>query len=404
MSKDINLIKYNIAFFLRAMMLLHPIMLLFYQYNGLSSYELFFFQGIFYLTSILAEIPVGYFANNFSRKKLLITSFSIYLGITFLWLSFKGFWIVLIGEILFGISKIIMDNVMSGYLYDYLDKNNQESKMNKYYGHLNSFLALGTAVAAIIGTTIYSFLGIKSILVTEIFIISITIALISSLPNIKGIRKESLRENISIYLSSTKNILNNENIKYHILLSGIFTACSILFALSFQPLIQKSFLPIFMFGVVAFLNHSVRSISSYISGYLKNFSINATAKFLLIAYSAAFILLIQAFTVKNPIFSTFIIVIICTIIGVQLIFTIHHISRLHTFVTTENRGTLMSINNFVSRSLAALVLITSKLYFEYSAAFNQYFAIVLVVFFIFSLYLAKKINNLGAYNHENYSN
>ena len=124
LEKDFNIIKYNLAFLLRSAMLLVPIMLLFYQENGLGVRELLYFQGIFYLTSIIVEIPVGYLSNNISRKHLLLISFSIYMGITLLWLHYHGYFIILVGEILFAISKIIMDNAMSGYLYDYLEKRN----------------------------------------------------------------------------------------------------------------------------------------------------------------------------------------------------------------------------------------------------------------------------------------
>ena len=60
---DTNIWKFNLALFLRAIILLSPVLLLFYQENGLTVKDLFFFQGIFYLTSILSELPVGYISD-----------------------------------------------------------------------------------------------------------------------------------------------------------------------------------------------------------------------------------------------------------------------------------------------------------------------------------------------------
>lgn len=383
-----NLIKYNIIFFLRALMLLYPIMLLFYQQNGLSAQELFFFQGVSYFTAILAEAPVGYISNNYSRKNLLLTSFSIYLLITFLWILFAGYKIILIGEILFAISKIMMDNAMSGYLYDYLDSQNQKEKMPKYYGYLNSNLALGTTFAAIIGTFIYTKFGTNTILYTQALIISIIIALMASLPKIKISNSTQIKsyKSLSIFIDSLKNILKNKEIKYHIIFSGILTSCSILFALSFQPLIQNSLLPVFMFGVVAFSNHGIRAIASFCAHKFKNFDLKRYALALFGFYLISFILIINSFEIENPIYTTVTILIICIIIGFQLIFTILHIARLHTFVTIENRGSLMSINNFVSRLASAIILLTSR-FFVNKSGFEIYYLVIFTFVMIFGTYL-----------------
>ena len=123
---DLHICEFNLALFLRAIILLSPVMLLFYQENGLSVKELFFFQGIFYLTSILAEFPVGYISDIISRKKVLLISLAIYGGINLMWLVGHGYFIILLGEILFGLSKVMMDNAMSGYLYDYLSSKNKK--------------------------------------------------------------------------------------------------------------------------------------------------------------------------------------------------------------------------------------------------------------------------------------
>lgn len=393
MLKDFNILRYNIAFFLRAMMLLYPILLLFYQQNGLSVQELFFFQGISYLVSIIAEVPVGFFSNNYSRKNLLIISFFMYLTVTLLWLFYTGYFIVLIGEILFGLSKIIMDNAMSGYLYDYLEKQNKQEKMVKYYGYLNCFLALGTAFAAILGVLIYSNYGTKAILTTEVIIIGVIIALIASMPGINKVKKECLLQNIRDYFRNLDLIINDEKLIYYILFSGILTSCSILFALSFQPMLQKSLLPIFMFGVVAFVNHFIRALSGCVAKFFKNVNLNNYLRILLLLYSLSFFLIICSFCLKNSIFTVLVIIMVCFIIGFQLIFTILHVSRLHKFVQIGNRGALMSVNNLFSRIITAGVLVSSKLFFD-KYNFEKYYIILFILFFITYTYLILRLNKV----------
>lgn len=72
---DFNIYKFNLALFLRSILLLTPIYIFFYQENGLTVKDLFLFQGIFYLASIIFEIPVGYLSDNIERKNLLLISF-----------------------------------------------------------------------------------------------------------------------------------------------------------------------------------------------------------------------------------------------------------------------------------------------------------------------------------------
>ena len=163
------------------------------------------------------------------------------------------------------------------------------------------------------------------------------------------------------FLSETKRIYNLPQIKYYIYYSGLLTSFSILFALSFQPLMQKALFPVFMFGVIAFLNHGVRALSGLVSGFVqKRVNIGKMIIPLYFLYILGFVLIFIILHSKNIVFVTCLIGVICLIIGCQVLFTIMHVSRLHKFVEFDNRGSLMAINNLVSRGISAVILISSK--------------------------------------------
>lgn len=393
---DINIIKFNTALFLRAILLLSPIMLLFYQENGLTVKELFFFQGIFYLTAIISEIPVGYLSDTVSRKNLLITSFLIFVGFYTAWLFFHGYYVILVGEMLFAISKVMMDNAMSGYLYDYLTLNQQKPSMVKYYGYLNFYLSLGTAVGGIIGTYMYSKLGSKVVIFSEIILVLASVFLVMSLPKIKSAPKklDSISQKLKSFFSASKDLCKDVSISYYVFYSGLLTSFSILFALSFQPLMQNALFPIFLFGVVAFSNHAVRALSGVVAGkLLRNFDINKLVVPLFALYVLGFVFVFYILSSSNVALILMLLILICLIIGVQVVFTILHVSRIHKFVTIEKRGTLMAVNNFVSRVLAAIVLLSSKFFIEKSGL-TQFFTIAFVVFLITGSYFMVKITKL----------
>ena len=391
---DKNICKFNIALFLRSMLLLSPVTLLFYQENGLTVRDLFFFQGIFYLTSIVSEIPVGYLSDTISRKKLLITSFLIFIGFYTLWLFFHGYYVILTGEILFAISKVMMDNAMSGYLYDYLSYKDNKKAMVKYYGYLNFYLSLATALAGLIGTYVYSNFGGGAVLSSEIILVTISILFVISLPSIKcpdGV-SEKISNKIKKFIIDAKLIARNISLKYYIYYSGLLTSCSILFALSFQPLMQNALFPIFLFGVVACLNHSVRAIAGIVAGRC-NFEIKKLVVPLFVLYVLAFLCIFKILVLSNITVIFILFLFICVVIGVQVIFTILHVSRIHKFVSIKRRGTLMAINNFVSRALTACVLICSRLFIG-KLGFASFFVIAFIFFIIFSSYLIIRIVRL----------
>ena len=89
---------------------------------------------------------------------------------------------------------------------------------------------------------------------------------------------------------------------------------------------------------------------------------------------------------KNVFLILFLILLICLIIGIQLLFTILHVSRLHKFVSTENRGNIMAVNNLISRFLAAFMLISSNLFIT-QLGLAKFFCIMFMLFVIFGLFV-----------------
>ena len=394
---DLHIVDFNLALFLRSVLLLTPITLLFYQENGLTAQHLFFFQGVFYLTSILSEIPVGYLSDAISRKFLLFLSCILYFTAIVFWINFYGYYVILLGEIMFAISKVMLDNAMPGYLYDYLSKNNKQNTMVKYYGYLHFYLAFGTAIASVLGTYLYAKFGSGKLLLTEAFVMIVAAMLVGFLPTIKPTTKNNnlcFSCKVKEFILNAKSLYSNNSIKWHIIYSGLLTSISILLSVSFQPLMQNALFPIFMFGVIAFSNHGIRALAGIVaSKWMRNFNIRGLVIPLYLLYILAFLCVFASIKFANVYLVTLLIILMCLIVGCQLVFTILHVSRLQEFVEMNNRGNLMSINNFISRSLAAVMLISSKLFIEKLDIMN-YFVIIFVLYLIICTFIMCKVYNV----------
>ena len=75
MSKYLSFVPlsmYNIAAFLRSQLFLLPVLLFFYQENGLSVGDFYLIQGLIVFFAFLFEIPAGYLGDIFPRKNVLM--------------------------------------------------------------------------------------------------------------------------------------------------------------------------------------------------------------------------------------------------------------------------------------------------------------------------------------------
>jgi len=71
MSMQNNLYKLYLIKIAKWFSLVMPIVVLFYNDNGLKQYDIFLLQGIYSIAIVLLEIPSGYFADVLGRVPFL---------------------------------------------------------------------------------------------------------------------------------------------------------------------------------------------------------------------------------------------------------------------------------------------------------------------------------------------
>ncbi len=359
-EKTINFSILNGIFFAREMVLISPVILLFFNENGLTSKDLFLFTGIFYLVSILFELPVGWISDFIKKKYILFGSYVLLLLGNICWYLFQGYLPVLFGEICFSISKVFFGVAASSYIFEYLNSIKMQDKMKKYWGYTNFYLAGGTVAAAIVGTALYSKFGSHNVLFTQILLIVFSIL---SLLFVKSVPPAQTK-NISKFSDKVRNfykgiiyIHKTKTIKYYMLYSSLLTSMSIFFALCFQPLMKISLFPIWLFGGITFINHFVRALTGIIAAKIQVKKIFVFVKPLFILYICSFIFMLTILFCKNMKLTVILLTSICFIIGLQLLFTILYTSKLHQQIESSKRGFIISINNFIPKVLSAIIFI-----------------------------------------------
>lgn len=440
MSKYLSffpLSMYNIAAFLRSQLFLLPVLLFFYQENGLSVGDFYLIQGLIVFFAFLFEIPAGYLGDIFPRKYILITAYALFLGRLFLWIFFRGFEIILIGEFFYACSKACFDSVSSSFIYDILKKNNEEQKMVKAYSNFNAAMYIGTGIAALLGAGLYEKYGSHVLLIAEFSIYSTAILLLSFLPNAHTPSKQKntgLKERLKKFWVAVRYILKSHKYCYLVLFSGFMVGVSHFFFWSFQPLMKSSGINpsvsltdladaigwdarvfgetiwnyllslnwldfIKVMGIVIFINNLIRSSFSYfaagVAKYISLFKLGNIA-FTMEIIGCAFSFWLMKIGHISPLNCLLFIIFLCVCIGLQLMFTISHISRLHRLINPKIRSLSSSVNMMTGRLLTSIMLMSPKFLLKHEADATgikviDIFWIYALVFIPIGLYFIYKI-------------
>lgn len=428
MSKFLSFVPlsmYNVAAFLRSQLFLLPVLLFFYQENGLSVGDFYLIQGLIVFFAFLFEIPAGYLGDIFPRKYILITAYALFLGRLFLWIFFRGFEIILIGEFFYACSKACFDSVSSSFIFDILKKNGEEKKMVKAYSNFNAAMYIGTGIAAMLGAGLYTKFGSHVLLIAEFIIYSTAILLLSFLPNAHMPVKNaviSVKERLKKFWVAVRYILKSRKYCYLVLFSGFMVGVSHFFFWSFQPLMKSSGINpsvsltdladsigwdarvfgdvvwnyllsldwldyIKVMGVVIFINNVLRSSFSYFAAAAaKRISLfklgNISFAMEIIGCGMSFVLMKAGHI--TPAQCLLFIIFLCVCIGLQLMFTISHISRLHRLINPKIRSLSSSVNMMTGRLLTSVMLMAPKFLLKNEGAVSG--VRVIDIFWIYALF------------------
>ncbi len=215
-------------------MLYMPIIALFYMENGLSVGGIMVVQAIYSTTIALAEIPSGYWADSFGRKRSITLGMTLLLiGFCILSLSYSFIGFSLAALIMgFGVSFI--SGTDSALLYDSLVVTNQEHQYLKYAGQKYSLATFAEASAAILGGWLAEYYGLRYTFYAQIFITLIGIFTALSLVEVNPQSSKDIGwPNIKRILRYVS--LENKELRSFIFLSAIVGAATITIAWFAQP-------------------------------------------------------------------------------------------------------------------------------------------------------------------------
>lgn len=236
MNLKSNIHKLYIIKIAKWFMLIMPIIVLFYQENGLGMQDVLLLQGIYSISIVALEIPSGYFADLWGRKSTLIIG--SHLGVLgFAIYSFSyGFWGFLFAELTLGIGQSFISGSDSALLYDSLIQQKREKDYVKIEGRVLSIGNFAETIAAILGGFIAEY-SLRAPFIIQTFVAAIAIP--ASLTLIEPHRELITTNRWKSILSVLKTtLIKNKELQSLILFTAFIGTATLTMAWFIQPYLK----------------------------------------------------------------------------------------------------------------------------------------------------------------------
>jgi len=247
-----------------------PVIVLFYQNNGMGMQEIFTLKAIYSIAIVTMEVPSGWMADVWGRKKTLFIG-SMMGAAGFLIYSFSfGFWAFAAAEIVLGIGQAFVSGADSAMLFDSLKASGKTEKYTKLEGRITSAGNFAEAIAGVIGGLLAA-ISLRTPFYFQFVVAAIAIPAAFTLVEPKIHSTVHIRSLKKIVQNIKSTFLKNHNLRISVLLSSITGTATLTFAWLVQPYFLAIKLPVEMYGIFWTALNLTAGISSVFAHRVEKF-------------------------------------------------------------------------------------------------------------------------------------
>ncbi len=360
------------------LMLVMPIVALFYTDNGLDDFDIFVLQAVYSLSVAVLEIPSGYMADVIGRKQSLVIGsllgtfgYGIY--------SFSsGFYGFLCAEMVLGLGGSFISGSDSAMLYESLNAMKKKDWYFRMEGRITSLGHFAETIAALCGGFIAAYLSYRAVYISQTVIAALAIPAALYLlepPRDSHVSRPGWGHILAVIKES---LVHNKRLSSTLLLSSLIGTCTLCMAWTSQVyfvsmgLTEESITPLWVF-----LNLTVALVAAFASRIVDKIGHSQAILLIMVVIPSGFIFLgtLPLLPALVALFVFYIIRGIATPLLKDLV---------NSYCESETRATVLSIRSMIIRvSFAILGPFIGSL----SAGYSLSFALQLsgVILFVLSL-------------------
>jgi len=325
-----------------------PVIVLFYEKNGLSLQDIFILKSIYSIVAVAFEIPSGYLADTWGKKNCLILGSILFFG-GYLTYSFtETFLTFVFAEVLLSIGQTFVNGADSALLYNTVANYKKNELYLHYEGKLTMIGNFSEAIAGVLGGLL-AFYSLRLPFYAQAVIAfsGIPAALALTEYGGKTAQTNALSEVVRIIKYS---LFTNKQLAYNIVFSGIIGAATLTMAWFVQPVLIQLETPVSYFGIIWTVLNLAVGISAFYSEKIENYFGETKMNMLILLFiSGGYILL--AFNLMS--YSLLVILLLFYLVrGFATPILKGYINQL---TLSEMRTTVLSIRNFIIRLLFAFI-------------------------------------------------
>jgi MFS family permease len=327
--------------------LVMPIVVLFYQDNGLSMSQIFLLKSIYSIAMVVAELPSGYLADVWGcRRTLLFGAVTGTIGIVIYSIS-SDFASFAVAEVILGVGFSFVSGADSALMYDSLKAENRENEYIKFEGRITSAGNFAEALAGVAGGLLAT-ISFRTPYYFQIFVAAVAIPAAFFLKEPKHVQ-ERVRLKMKEILAIVKLTYQQPEMRSAILVSSFTGAATLTYAWFVQPYFKEAGVPVAVYGILwTMLNLSTGVFSIFAYRIERRLGRKNTLLLIVILLSAGFILTSIEISLA----------------GIAILFGFYMVRGLATpvlkdyinqYTDSKVRATILSIRNFEIRIIFAAI-------------------------------------------------
>ena len=352
----------RLGWFFHNFLLIVPVIILIYTQRGITVGDFFLIQGLFRLAAFLFEIPSGYLSDRFSRRRVMIVgALFCVIGFCVIAMSY-GFWPIVLGEALLGISSALYTGTLEAYTYDLLKRNKSQKQFLKEFGSVMTWGSMASFVAAILGGILYAYIGGDNLLWLEALFAVFGVVAFLFLPELLEVRRKANNKTaVADAIGITYHTLKNPKLRNLILFPAMFGGFTIVMLWIMQPIMEMSHVPVQLFGFYFGINQMSAIVFSKFAYKIceKLGEIRVSIITIVTIVLGCVMGLVAVHTAYMPL-----VYMACALMAVvpaiRMLNNLQYNTLIHHSIKSQERGTVLSTRAMVATVCGAVMLIGGK--------------------------------------------